>query len=89
MHLEKYGVRLYSDVNCTKSDWLVFVACFINDEAYRKEIFTAITRYMQETEHRVPFPDWYDVNDPRKDEESLFRNRSVQGGIFMPLLMKY
>ena len=89
LHLEKYGVRLYSDVNCTKSDWLVFVACFINDEAYRKEIFTAITRYMQETEHRVPFPDWYDVNDPRKDEESLFRNRSVQGGIFMPLLMKY
>ena len=89
LHLEKYGVRLYSDVNCTKSDWLVFIACLINDEIYREEIFTAITRYMQETEHRVPFPDWYDVNDPRKDEESLFRNRSVQGGIFMPLLMKY
>ena len=87
-HMEKYGVRLYSDVNCTKSDWLIFVACFIDDDTYRKEIFAAIVRYMQETTHRVPFPDWYDTQLLDKDETGLFRNRSVQGGVFMPLLMK-
>ena len=83
----RYGVPLYSDVTCTKSDWLAFVACFSDDPQYRSDVYAAIARYMRETTHRVPFPDWYDTQLPDKDETSLFRNRSVQGGVFMPLLV--
>lgn len=85
--LRKYGVPLYDDITCTKSDWLAFIACFSDDTQYRSSIFAAIARYMRETTHRVPFPDWYDTELPDKDESSLFRNRSVQGGMFMPLLI--
>lgn len=87
-HMERYGVRLYSDINSTKSDWLVFVSCFKNDETYRTSIYRTIERYMRETQHRVPFPDWYDVEVSDKRESSLFRNRTVQGGVFIPLLME-
>ncbi len=87
-HLLRYGVRLYSDINSTKSDWLAFVACFSKDPGYQEEIFASITRHMRETAFRVPFGDWYDVEFPDQEESSLFRNRSVQGGIFMPVLME-
>lgn len=86
-HMYRYGVPLYDDVTCTKSDWLAFIACFSDDRTYRNDIFAAIARYMCETTHRAPFPDWYDTASPSKDESSLFRNRSVQGGVFMPLLL--
>ena len=87
-NLHRYGVRLYSDINSTKSDWLAFVACFADDPKYREEIFSTITCHMRETAFRVPFGDWYDVEFPDKEESSLFRNRSVQGGIFMPVLIE-
>ena len=41
---------------------------------------------MKETATRVPFSDWYNV-DNALPCECIFRARSVQGGIFMPLLL--
>ena len=87
-NLRKYGVRLYSDINTTKSDWMAFVSCFKDDKEYRKLIYDSINRHMQETVFRLPFVDWYDVDDPNKREACIFRNRTVQGGVFMPLLIK-
>ena len=85
-HLEKYGVRLYSDNIAVKTDWMAFVACFSKDEEYRNKLYSSITCAMRETPDRVPFTDWYDITNA-KPYESRFRNRTVQGGMFMPLLI--
>ena len=49
-----------------------------------KEILAPIARYLKETPDRVPFADWYDAGTGKNQ---LFRNRSVQGGIFILLLL--
>ncbi len=84
-HPNTYGVKLYSDIETTKSDWLVFVACFTKDKTYREYIYQSILKFMEETPERVPFSDWYNV-ETAKLEGTRFRNRPVQGGLFMPLL---
>lgn len=84
-NLCKYGVKLYSDITTTKTDWMAFVACFSPDESYRKKLYASMTRAMRETPDRIPFCDWYAVETARPDG-TIFRNRTVQGGIFMPLL---
>ncbi len=87
--MQPYGVKLYSEmkVDSTKSDWMVWVACFSLDNSYREEIYTSIIRSMQDTKTRVPFSDWYGVTDAEPCE-CVFRARSVQGGLFMPLIIK-
>ena len=41
--------------------------------------------YMAESPSRVPFGDWYDAKTGRIEH---FFNRTVQGGVFAPLLKK-
>ena len=84
-----YGVKLYSEMNkdSTKSDWLVWVACFSKDESYREEIYSSIVRSMQDTKTRIPFSDWYFV-DTAEPCPCIFKARSAQGALFMPLLLK-
>ncbi len=85
-NLERYGVRLYSDNIAVKTDWLAWVACFSKDETYRNKLYSTVTCVMQETPDRIPFSDWYDITNA-KPYVSRFRNRTVQGGMFMPLLL--
>ena len=78
-----YGVPLDSRADYTKSDWVLWCAA-MSDEAGTVEAYSApIARYMAETSTRVPFGDWYDTKTGRIEH---FMGRSVQGGIFMPLL---
>ena len=42
-----------------------------------------LKNYLEETPSRVPFSDWYDSCSAM---EMSFQNRTVQGGLFMPLL---
>lgn len=86
-HPNPYGVKLYSNIETTKSDWLAYVACFLDDKSYRDYIFQSIVKFMEETPERVPFSDWYNVETAKLDG-TRFRARSVQGGLFMPLLIK-
>jgi hypothetical protein len=44
-----------------------------------------MAKYLKETPTRVPFSDWYDTVTGTSER---FIARSVQGGVFMPLLMK-
>lgn len=44
-----------------------------------------VARYLRETTSRVPFSDWYETTDGRYVG---FIARSVQGGVFMPLLRR-
>lgn len=81
---KKYGTPLDSRAEYTKSDWLVWVAALCKEVEKTKEILAPIARYLKETPDRVPFADWYDAGTGKNQ---LFRNRSVQGGIFILLLL--
>ena len=52
-----------------------------------QEVFDAliapVAKYLRETPSRVPFSDWYFTT---KGNFRYFIARSVQGGLFMPLL---
>ena len=80
-----YGLPMDSRANYTKSDWTMWVAAMAED----REVFDALTaplaRFLRETQCRVPFTDFYDTVDGVCEE---FIARSVQGGVFMPMLMR-
>ncbi len=79
-----YGMPLDNRASYTKSDWLVWVASMME----RREDFEAMTEPLWQACHntpqRVPFTDWY---DPRDAWQVGFQNRTVQGGLFMRVLM--
>ncbi|MGI5989161.1 MAG: glutaminase domain-containing protein [Lachnospiraceae bacterium] len=79
----KYGVPLDSRADYTKSDWILWVAAMTDDKEVRKELISGVARYLRETPTRYPFGDWYDT---KSGQYCHFKGRSVQGGIFMPIL---
>ena len=48
-------------------------------------LIAPVAHYLETTATRVPFSDWYETVT---GEYCQFMGRSVQGGIFMPVLMK-
>ena len=53
------------------------------DEDTRKKLLAPLAKYLRESKTRVPFSDWYDTKSGNYVE---FIARSVQGGVFMPML---
>lgn len=82
-HEERYGVPLDSRALYTKSDWITWAAALSDDRERVKKLLAPVVRYLRETPDRVPFADWYCA---RTGKNQLFRNRSVQGGLFILLL---
>ena len=80
---DRYGVPLDSRAPFTKTDWLIWIAAMAQGDE-RSGYIDALRRFVNETGDRTPFSDWYDTHDGR---EQSFHNRTVIGGIFMPLLM--
>ncbi len=80
-----YGVPLDSRKTYTKSDWILWAAALGNDKEQLERFCAPVARYIRETPSRVPFSDWYETTDGRYVG---FIARSVQGGIFMPLLRR-
>ncbi len=80
-HCGKYGVPLDSRQVYTKSDWIAWCAAMTEDQAER--LLDPVADYLENTPDRVPFGDWYDT---QSGIHHMFVGRSVQGGIFMPLL---
>lgn len=81
----EYGTPLDSRCGYTKSDWILWAAALTDCNEKQRALISPVAKYLEETESRVPFSDWYDT------ESGLycyFIARSVQGGIFMPLLRK-
>lgn len=83
--LNEYGLPLDSRADYTKSDWTMWVAAMTDDRAQFEKFTAPMAKYLRETPTRVPFSDWYDTVTGCSER---FIARSVQGGIFMPLLMK-
>ena len=75
----RYGTPLDSRAVYTKSDWILWCAAMDNTAA----LIQPVAAYLKETTTRVPFSDWYQTDSGRY---CYFIARSVQGGIFMPML---
>lgn len=80
-----YGVPLDSRRDYTKSDWILWVAGWAENGEDFKAYLKPLVRYLRETEDRVPFSDWFDTKTARQQG---FQNRTVQGGLFLPLLLR-
>lgn len=79
-----YGVPLDSRQKYTKSDWLVWVASLTdNKEDFNLFVDSLWAAYNTMRTH-VPMTDWYfaDTSHMR-----LFRHRTVQGGLFIRLML--
>lgn len=79
----KYGIPLDSRETYTKSDWLLWVAGLTDDKDKREQIYKPVIGFLKNSPERRPFSDWYGTIE---GEIHFFINRSVQGGIFTPLL---
>lgn len=78
-----YGIPLDSRADYTKSDWMMWCAAMEEGPEAVGQFAEKILRFLRESPDRVPFSDWYDTVSGR---QVGFQNRTVQGGIFMPLL---
>ncbi|MDO4294251.1 MAG: DUF4965 domain-containing protein [Eubacteriales bacterium] len=77
-----YGTPLDSRRDYTKSDWILWCAAMA-DRRQAEELIAPVAAYLKETASRVPFSDWYETVSGKYCH---FMARSVQGGLYMPLL---
>ncbi len=82
----KYGTPLDSRSSYTKADWLVWSAAMANTKEEFAQIVEPLWHFLNETPSRVPFTDWYDTISGK---QIGFQNRSVVGGLFLPLLRAF
>ena len=82
--MNEYGLPLDSRSAYTKSDWLMWVAALAPAEDFGAYA-APVAKCLRESASRVAFSDWYDTET---GAYQAFIARSVQGGVFMPLLMK-
>ena len=83
-HFNKYGMPLDSRADYTKSDWLVWTASMASSDKVFAEYIAPLWKAYDESPSRVPMTDWYDTASSRWVS---FRHRTVQGGLFMRVLM--
>ncbi|MBP5638730.1 MAG: DUF4965 domain-containing protein [Victivallales bacterium] len=81
----EYGVPLDSRATYTKSDWQLWAAALAQSPETVARISGPMVKYLAESTPRVPFGDWYDTKSGHPIH--MFA-RSVQGGLFMPMLCR-
>ncbi len=83
-HFNKYGMPLDSRADYTKSDWLVWTASMASSDKVFEEFIAPLWKAYNDSPSRVPMTDWYDTVTSKWVS---FRHRTVQGGLFMRVLM--
>lgn len=83
-HFNKYGMPLDSRADYTKSDWLVWVGSMASEKEAFEQFLEPLWDAYNESSSRAPLTDWYDT---KSGIMVGFRHRTVQGGLFMRLLM--
>jgi len=84
-HINEFGLPLDSRAAYTKSDWTMWIAAMTEDRTVFDALCAPLAHYLRERRSPVPFSDFYDTVD---GVYVHFVARSVQGGTFMPLLVK-
>lgn len=86
VYLEKqneFGTPLDNRATYTKADWIMWSAALTDDPEQVEMLIAPLRRYLEKTNSRVPFSDWYDTVSA---DVMNFKNRTVVGAMFMPLL---
>ncbi len=83
--MNTFGLPLDSRADYTKSDWMMWSASMAQNEEVFRQLIAPLAHYLRVTATRVPFSDWYDTKTSRF---VAFIGRSVQGGVYMPMLQK-
>ncbi len=83
-HFNEYGMPLDSRADYTKSDWLVWTASMSSSKEIFEEFIAPLWKAYNDSPSRVPMTDWYDTVTSKWVS---FRHRTVQGGLFMRVLM--
>lgn len=80
-----YGVPLDSREKYTKSDWLIWAACLADSKEDFEFLAELLWNAYNTMRTRVPMTDWYYADT---SEMVGFRHRTVQGGLFIKLMME-
>ena len=81
--VRKYGIPLDSRSDYTKTDWMMWSACITDNIEYRDMVINTMWDMLNETKSRAPFTDWYYASTAM---QCGFQNRTVQGGLFIPMI---
>jgi hypothetical protein len=99
--MDRYGLPLDNRAHYTKSDWLVWTATLAESREDFERMIEPMWYAFHSMPSRVPMTDWYEtVTSKHKAYESRtyvtgseyepvlksFRNRTVQGGLYIKLL---
>ena len=79
-----YGVPLDSREKYTKSDWLVWAASLAENKDDFDFLVSSLWKAYNTTRSYVPLSDWYWCDTSMS---VMFRHRTVQGGLFIKLMM--
>ena len=79
----EFGIPLDTRSTWTKSDWILWTTVLTSDIEKRKKIIAPVAHFLRNSTSYVPFTDWYFTD---KGKIAAFQNRTVQGGLFTPLL---
>lgn len=82
--INEFGIPLDCRRYWTKSDWQMWTASLTHDAEYFNMITDAMWRNICDMKQRVPFSDYYETKEAKQVN---FQARSVQGGLFMPIMM--
>lgn len=83
--LNEYGTPLDYRKDFTKTDWMIWASCLDDTSETTKAFAKCIIKYLEVTSDKNCFTDWYDTV---KATECGFNHRSVQAGLWMPVLKK-
>ena len=80
---ESFGVPLDSRCDYTKSDWMLWASALCDTDESTRFMSKLLVALLNNTPDRVPFTDWFEGEAGTCHQ---FRHRTVQGGLWMPVL---
>lgn len=81
----RYGVPLDSRRGFTKTDWMMWASCLDETRENTRMFAERIADFLSNTKDRNCFTDWYETDSAK---ECGMDHRSVQAGLWMPVLKK-
>lgn len=83
VRMDKYGTPLDNRKDYAKSDWILWCATMMKRDDDFEKMIAPLWDFYNESEARIPMTDLYHTRDASVEQ---FRNRTVQGGLFIKLL---